>query len=238
MDIPSEVIAAIGGLIVALAGTVVVLALSLRGMATDTRESNRLAMANAGEFSKLIIDVRREADAHQAQRAEWEREGRELRDKLDNHADRIRELEQGCEEYDAQIEQQTAEIAALQVRVAELTTAVAERDERIARLNERIEALERENGRLTREEGKWQADREAWEKERQAWERERDELRAERGELAARIVAMEQEIEALKQRGTGPLPEQDEVTGTPPGADVQASEPQPETPEEAEETER
>lgn len=226
MDIPSEVIAAIGGLIVVLAGTVVVLALSLRGMARDTRESNRLAMANAGEFSKLIVEARREADAHQVQRAEWEREGRALRDLVDNHADRIRELEQGCEDYDAQIAAQQGEIANLKARVAELTTAVAERDERIARLNERIEKLERENGRLTREERKWQADREAWEKERQAWERERDELRAERGELAARVVAMEQEIQALKQRGTGP----------PPGADVQASEPQPETPEEAEET--
>lgn len=231
MDIPSEVIAAIGGLIVALAGTVVVLALSLRGMARDTRESNQLAMANASEFSKLIVETRREADAHQAQRAEWEREGRALRDQLDDHADRIRELEQGCEDYDAQIAAQQGEIASLQARVAELTTAVAERDERIARLNERI-------GKLTREEGKWQADREAWEKERQAWERERDELRAEREGLAARIVVMEQEIEALKRRGTGPLPELDEASGTPPGADVQASEPHPETPEEAEETEQ
>lgn len=213
MDIPSEVIAAIGGLIVALAGTVVVLALSLRGMARDTRESNQLTMANASEFSKLIVETRREADAHQAQRAEWEREGRALRDLVDDHADRIRELEQGCEDYDAQIAAQQGEIANLKARVAELNTAVAERDERITRLNERIEKLERENGRLTREEGKWQADREAWEKERQAWERERDELRAEREGLAARIVVMEQEIEALKRRGTGPLPELDEAPG-------------------------
>lgn len=207
MTVSTEVTLALIGLIVTLAGAVAFLAHALRGMASDARDANKLTMSNANEFTRLIAEARREADAHQAQRAEWELEGRALRDKMDSVLDRIRELERGCEEYEAQIRQ-------LQARISALTAAVDERDERIAELNERIGKLENENGRLTREEERWQADRRAWERERKALLAERDELRAEQSTLAQKVAELQQKVARL-EKGTGPL--EDPSQSTSPG---------------------
>lgn len=231
MTLSTEVTLALLGLIVTLAGTAAILALSIRGLAKDARDSNKLTMNNATEFTKLIAETRREADTHQAQRAEWEREGRDLRDKMDVVLDRVRELEQGCEESEAQIQRQADEIAQLRARVAELTAAVSERDERITKLNERIEKLEAENGRLTREEGKWQADRLAWERERKALQAENDGLKMEQTTLAAQVAELQLKVAKL-EKGTGQLPALDEVMDAPPGG---ADDSHDETPKEAEE---
>lgn len=191
MEVSTEIVIAVTSCILALLGGIGAMVWVVRGLVGDARDAAR-------QFAGVIEHTRQEFDAHQAARLVWEQDGRTLRDQLDDHADRIRELEQTCEDSERTITQQAAALTELKVQVADLKRQVAERDARITRLNERIEKLETENSRLVREEAHWRA-------ERGAWSAERASLLQERLTLEARVAEMQVEIETIKKKGTGPL---------------------------------
>ncbi|MFA6270901.1 MAG: hypothetical protein WC657_06885 [Candidatus Paceibacterota bacterium] len=254
MHVSSEIIIAVVVLIVALFSTLAImvrnqgkssqhvtdLVADVKGLTADARESNQLTIKNATAFTQLIAETRREFDAHQAQRAEIERELHAARDLVDAHEDRIQELEQGCMDYDAKIESQVQEITRLKVSEAELRAQLADRDARILRLEAvilsrdealasltaRVSTLEGENNRLAREEKHWEKERADWKAERETWQQERTALISERESLQVQIGEMRAEIDALKRHGTGPLPDLPEAAPAQPEAGEEPSEAQ------------
>jgi len=138
------------------------------------------------------------------------------------------EKDKRIERLEAVIVERDKQLAALMkeqdARVASLEAIILSRDAALAALTTRVATLEGENNRLAREEKHWAEERQAWKLEREQWQKERTALIDEREALQVQIVEMRAELDALKKRGTGPLPSLDEVMDAQPEAGQEPSE--------------
>ena len=231
MQVSTELVGAIVGVILTLTVVVGTLGWLLRGSFQDQREAAR-------EFLSLITENRKENVEDRAARKSLEDEVDLARAERRQDRERIAQLESDAKlaQSEAKLARESAQASTAALnelrrvdakREAEkkaLEQTITERDERIERLDKRVATLEQE--------------RDGLQKERTDLKAEVERLRCaaeERDDLAVQVAELQRQMDKLEKRGTGPLPDLAEAVPAQPEAGEEPTETQAETPEGARE---